>query len=167
MRPTHAIASALLAVVTGGTPFLHAAQPASAPEQDQLLGTWQLNVAKSRYAPGPGPVSETRTYTRGPNGVEGTIQRRFQDGRSERIEYISEYDREYPVMGTSAYDHIQLKRLNSRMAEAVLSHAGRVYGTAQRVIAPDGKTMTITLRVESASAPGGNVINIALYEKVE
>ena len=152
MRLTNAIASVLLAVVAGGTPSLHAAQATPVAEQDQLLGTWQLNVAKSRYTPGPGPISETRTYMRGPNGVEGTIQRRFQDGRSERIEYISEYDREYPVMGTAAYDHIQLKRLDSRTAEAVLSHAGRVYGTARRVIAPDGKTMTITLRTESASS---------------
>jgi len=94
MRPTHAIASVLLAVLAGGTPSLRAAQTPPVAEQDQLIGTWQLNVAKSRYAPGPGPISETRTYTRGPNGVEGTIQRRFQDGRSERIEYISEYDRE-------------------------------------------------------------------------
>src|SRR4051812_40809513 len=167
MRPTNAIAFALPAVVAGGPPSLHAAQAASPAEQDQLLGTWQLNVAKSRYAPGPGPISETRTYMRGPNGVEGTIQRRFQDGRSERIEYISEYDREYPVMGTAAYDHIQLKRLDARTAEAVLSHAGRVYGTARRVIAPDGKTMTITFRVETASASGGNVINDAIYEKVQ
>ena len=167
MRPTLAIASALLAVVAGGAPSLHAAQAAPAAEQDQLLGTWQLNVAKSRYTPGPGPISETRTYARGPNGVEGTILRRFQDGRSERIEYISEYDREYPVMGTAAYDHIQLKRLDARTAEAVLSHAGRVYGTARRVIAADGKTMTITLRTESASASGGNVINVAVYDKSE
>jgi hypothetical protein len=167
MRPTHAIASVLLAVVAGGMPSLDAAQAVSAADQDQLIGTWQLNVAKSRYSPGPGPVSETRTYMRGPNGVEGTIQRRFQDGRSERIEYIAEYDREYPVMGTAAYDHIQLKRLDARTAEAVLSHAGRVYGTARRVIAPDGKTMTITLRVESASASGGNVINVSVYEKME
>ena len=134
-------------------------------------GSTARNLAAERreiavYA-GTGPISETRTYARGPNGVEGTILRRFQDGRSERIEYISEYDREYPVMGTAAYNHIQLKRLDARTAEAVLSHAGRVYGTARRVIAADGKTMTITLRTESASASGGNVINVAIYEKSE
>ena len=27
-----------------------------------LLGSWQLDVAKSRYVPGPPPRNETRTY---------------------------------------------------------------------------------------------------------
>ena len=165
MRPMHLLIPAALAVVVGGALSLHAAQSASVAEQDRLIGTWELNVAKSKYVPGPGPISETRTYARGPNGVEGTIRRSFRDGRSERIEYISEYDREYPVTGTEAYDHILLKRLDSSTAEAVLSHAGRVYGTARRVIAQSGKTMTITLRTETGS--GTNVINVALYEKVE
>jgi hypothetical protein len=165
MRPTHVFIPAVLAVMVGGAFSLHAAQSAPVAGQDQLIGTWQLNVAKSRYVPGPGPTSETRTYMRGPNGVEGTIQRRFRDGRSERIEYIAEYDREYPVTGTQAYDHILLKRIDAYTAEAVLSHAGRAYGTARRVIAQDGKTMTITFRTESGSGPTIN--NVALYEKVE
>ena len=165
MRPIHVLIPAALAVVVGGALSLHAAQSASQPEQDRLIGTWELNVAKSKFVPGPAPISETRTYGRGPNGVEGTIRRSFRDCRSERIEYISEYDREYPVTGTEAYDHILLKRVDSSTAEAVLSHAGKVYGTARRVIAQSGKTMTITLRTETAS--GTNIVNVALYEKVE
>ena len=98
-------------------------------------------MAKSNYYPGPGPTSETRTYKRGPNGVEGTIERRFANGRSQRIEYVAEYDREYPV-----------------------SHAGRVYGVARRVIAPSGASMTITLNRESSTGP--NVLNRAVYERV-
>ena len=165
MRPIHVLIRAALAVVVGGALSLHAAQSASQAEQDRLIGIWELNVAKSKFVPGPGPISETRTYARGPNGVEGTIRRRFQAGRSERIEYIAEYDREYPVTGTEAYDHILLKRVDSFTAEAVLSHAGRVYGTARRVIAQSGKTMTITFRSESVS--GSDIMNVAFYEKAE
>jgi hypothetical protein len=165
MRPSHVLIPALLAVVMDGALSLHAAQPASVAEQDKLLGTWQLNSAKSRYVPGPGPISETRTYTRGRTGVEGTILRRFRDGRSERIEYIAEYDREYPVTGTEAYDHVLLKRIDAYTAEAVLSHAGRVYGTARRVIAQSGNTMTITFRRENA--PEATINNVAVYEKVQ
>jgi len=32
-----------------------------AAEQDLLLGSWQLDLAKSRYIPGPPPRSETRS----------------------------------------------------------------------------------------------------------
>jgi hypothetical protein len=163
MRPT--LIPVVLAVVVGGTLSLHAAQSAPVAEQDQLIGTWQLNIEKSRYSPGPGPFSETRTYARGRSGLEGTIQRRFRDGRSDRIEYVAEFDREYPVMGTEEYDHVLMKRINAHTAEAVLSHAGRVYGTARRVISDDGKTMTITFRRERDS--GATIINTALYERVE
>ena len=58
-----------------------------------------------------------------------------------------------------------LKRIDSYTAEAVLTHAGKTYGTARRVVAQSGKTMTITLRTETVS--GTNVVYVAVYEKVE
>ena len=165
MRPTtQTLALTTCAAMLCAVLSLSAAQSGRPPNDDLLLGTWQLNITRSTYVPGPGPVSETRTYTRGPNGVEGTIQRRFADGRSERIEYVAEYDRVYPVSGTEAYDHILLKRLDERTAQAVLSHAGRVYGVARRVLAPSGNRMTITLTRETAQ--GSKMINTAVYEKV-
>ena len=165
MRPTQLFLMLTGALALAAVLSVSAFQSAKAVKEEPIVGTWQLNAAKSRYLPGPGPISETRTYKRGPNGVEGTIVRRFPDGRSERIEYVAEYDREYPVIGTEDYDHILLKRIDERTAEAVLSHAGRVYGTARRAIAPSGNTMTITLRRETAS--GDVVMNTAVYEKVQ
>ena len=164
MRPTDTFAVITGVVVVTATLSLLAAQGPPAAKADPIIGIWQLNPAKSKYFPGPGPISETRTYKRGPNGVEGTIERRFADGRSERIEYVAEYDREYPVSGTEAYDHILLKRIDERTAQAVLSHAGRVYGVARRVIAPSGTSMTITLNRESSAGP--SVLNTAVYERV-
>jgi hypothetical protein len=44
----------------------------------------------------------------------------------------------------------------------VLSHAGRVYGTARRTISEDGRTMTIVFRRDE----GQNVVrNVAVYVK--
>ena len=164
MRPTTMFPLLTGVLTTAAVLTVSASQSTQAVKEEPIVGTWQLNTAKSRYLPGPGPISETRTYKRGPNGVEGTILRRFPDGRSERIEYVAEYDREYPVSGTEAYDHILLKRIDERTAEAVLSHAGRVYGIARRAIAPSGNSMTITLRRETAS--GDVVMNTAVYERV-
>lgn len=164
MRPKEMFPLLTGALAVAALVAVGASQSAKPAKEEPIVGTWRLNVTKSRYLPGPGPVSETRTYKRGPNGVEGTILRRFPDGRSERIEYVAEYDREYPVIGTEDYDHILLKRIDERTAEAVLSHAGRVYGTARRMIAPSGNTMTITLRRETAS--GDVVMNTAVYERI-
>ena len=132
-------------------------------EQDLLLGVWQLDVAKSRYTPGPPPRNETRTYVRDKEGMKGTIHRRRSDGMEEVIEYRADFDHEYPVMGTPAYDTIQLKRIDAHTAEAVLSHAGRVFGTARRIISEDGRTLTIAFRQEDR---GGNLQNnVAIYRK--
>ena len=140
-------------------------QRGAAPKlPDHLVGVWQLDLAKSRYFPGPGPIMETRTYVREGSDVVGVIQRTFKDGRRERIEYTANFDREYPVMGTEDYDHVTLKRIDEYTSEAVLSHAGRVYGIARRVIATDNKSMTITFRRENQSGP--SVYNHVFYERI-
>jgi len=145
-------------------------QPISAQSQRpdeyvQLIGTWRLVVAKSTYSPGPAPNSETRAYIRDGANIQGTIERVFLDGRRERIEYTANFDREYPVVGAEAYDHVILKRLNEHTSEAVLSHAGRVFGTARRVISVDGKSMTIAFTTDGSA--GTSIRNMAFYEKVE
>ena len=140
-------------------------RPAAPPKlPEHLVGVWQLNAAKSRYFPGPGPIMETRTYIREGEDVVGIIQRTFQDGHRERIEYTANFDREYPVMGTDDYDHVTLKRIDEYTSEAVLSHAGRVYGTARRVIASDNKSMTITFRRQNETGP--SVYNVVYYDRI-
>jgi hypothetical protein len=130
-------------------------------EPDRLTGTWQLDLARSKYSPGPPPKSETRVYTRDHEGLKGLMVRHWADGREERIEYRADFDKEYPVSGTDVFDAVTFKRVDERTADAVLSHAGRVFGTARRVISEDGQTMTITFRRE-----GGTVVNnVAVYRK--
>ena len=150
-------------VAVSASPVL-TAQSTSPKEPDQLVGAWRLDVAKSRYRPGPAPLSETRTYVRQGENVLGVILREFADGRRERIEYTANYDREYPVTGTEDYDMVVLKRIDRSTSEAVLSHAGRVFGTARRVIAADGKSMTITFRRDSET--GVSVLNFAYYDRL-
>ena len=156
---------ALVVVSALVTPTVLSGQRGAAAKlPDHLVGVWQLNLTKSRYFPGPGPIMETRTYVREGSDVVGIIQRTFKDGRRERIEYTANFDREYPVMGTDEYDHVTLKRIDEFTSEAVLSHAGRVYGIARRVIASDGMSMTITFRRENQSGP--SVYNQVFYERI-
>ena len=156
------VQSLLLAATAGFLSSDGRAQSITA-EQELLLGSWRLDLVKSRYTPGPPPRSETRTYVRDQEGMKGTINRRREDGREEVIHYRADFDHEFPVMGTQAYDTIRLKRIDARSAEAVLSHAGRVFGTARRVISEDGRTMTITFRQEDRA--GILESNVAVYRK--
>lgn len=153
---------AVFAIVVCAEPsFLLSAQPGAKTEPEYLLGIWRLDLTRSRYSPGPPPKSETRTYIRDEEGLKGVVQRYLADGRQETIEYRANFDQEYPVSGTEAYDAVTFKRIDARTAQAVLSHAGQVFGIARRVISEDGQTMTITFRREASTT----VNNVAVYRK--
>lgn len=159
-RLTPALFGSTILVVLASHPLF--AQSAAAAD-DLLIGTWQLDVAKSKYSPGPPLKGETRIYTRDASGVQGKIDRHYADGRREIIEYRADVDREVPVSGTKAYDAVRLKKVDTRTTEGVLSHAGRVFGVTRRVISADGESMTITFRREE---PGDMVDTFAVYRKV-
>jgi hypothetical protein len=157
-----ALAALVALVATSGS--LDALQlRATAEPPPQLIGTWRLNVAKSKYSPGPPLRSETRVYTKGPDGVKGVVSRVYGDGRSEKYEYLANFGKDLMVTGIEEYDTVTLRKIDELTSDAVLSHAGTVYGVARRVIAADGKTMTITFDRKSSETP---VHNVAVYDKV-
>jgi hypothetical protein len=158
------LAAALVATFGSANVSVQAPQPQPGHEVEptQLLGTWRLNVAKSKYSPGPPMRDETRVYTRGPQGIAGVVTRTYADGHVERYEYVANFGREYMVTGNPAYDAVTLKRIDENESEAVLSHAGTVYGVARRLISPDGKTMTIRFDRKNADVP---VHNVAIYDR--
>jgi hypothetical protein len=133
-----------------------------AESDDLVIGQWRLDVSKSKYSPGPGPKSETRTYRATDDGIRAIISRTHHDGRVETIEYAANHDSVNHVIGTPDYDAVRLTRVNPHTSEATLSHAGKLFGTARRVVAADGMSMTIEFRQE-APRP---IHNVAHYLKV-
>lgn len=151
----------VIGALAGSYAFQAAAQTAVAPADNRVLGTWRLVVEKSRYNPGPPPQSQTRTYQAQPKGVQTTIRTVLADGETTTVSYTANYDSvEYRVTGSTTADGIKLTQLDPNTAEAKLLHAGRIVGTARRVVSADGRTMTITLRDAR-----GSVQNEAFYEK--
>jgi len=161
-RFVHALTGTLF-VLSLSLTSSHAFAQSPGSDQDPLFGTWRLDLSKSKYVPGPPPRSETRTYTRDAQGVKGQIDRHYADGRREVIDYRADADHDSPVSGTQAYDAIRFKRVDRYTTEAVLSHAGRVWGTARRVLSENGETLTIVFR---RFEPGDMVSNVAVYSKV-
>jgi uncharacterized protein GlcG (DUF336 family) len=128
---------------------------------DPVVGAWTLNPAKSSFIPGPAPKAETRLYEAQGEGIKVTVKTVEADGHSTTVLISANYDgKDYPVTGASAYDAIALKRISERIAEATLTHAGKVVATARREVSDDGRTLTITYE-------GQQVKNKALYDKQE
>jgi len=132
-------------------------------EKNLVLGVWNLNLAKSKFLPGPGPVSQKRTYELAPGGVKATIRTVYRDGHATYSETVAEYDGvEYPILGNPDADRIKLKRVNAYTAETAMYHAGSAIATARRVISEDEKTMTITY---TGILNGEQVKNVAVYDR--
>src|SRR3982751_4222153 len=128
--------------------------------EELLVGTWVLDVAASRYLPGPAPRAETRIYTKTPDGINGIVKRTQLDGTVQTIEYLANTDREQMVTGTPEYDAVKLRQIDPFTSEALLTHGGAVFGAATRMISRNGKSMTITFR-----RPDADVLNVAVYRR--
>ena len=152
---------AILVSTSFVTVFTAQAPAPATSDGNAVIGTWRLVVEKSRYNPGPPPQSQLRTYEPQAKGVKTTIRTVLADGETTTVSYTANYDSiEYHVTGSPTADGIKLTQIDPNTAEANLMHAGRIVGTARRVVAPDGRTMTITLRDAR-----GSVQNVAFYEK--
>ena len=131
---------------------------------DPATGTWKLNLAKSKYSPGPAPKSATITYEATADGIKRTGDSTDADGKTTSMAYTAKYDgKEYPVTGSDAFDAISIKRINERTSEGTLKKAGKVVSTARRVVSADGKTLTTT--ITGTNAKGEKVKNTAVYDK--
>ena len=109
-----------------------------------MLGTWKLNVAKSKYSPGPAPKSATVTYEAAGDGYKRTGESVAADGKKTSFEYTAKYDgKDYPIKGSENFDAIAVKRIDDHNAEATLKKAGKVVANTKRNVSKDGKVLTL------------------------
>ncbi|HEY4973041.1 MAG TPA: hypothetical protein VII41_05490, partial [Steroidobacteraceae bacterium] len=103
----------VLSVVSGATAFAASADPA--------IGTWNLNVEKSKFTPGPAPKSATRTYAQTPDGIALTFSGVGADGTATSGQSTFKYDgKDYAISGSSDYDTLAVKRVNGSTTKTVL-----------------------------------------------
>jgi hypothetical protein len=122
--------------------------PSPAPatsSDDPILGTWQLNVARSRFTPGPGWRSQIRVYQAVSEGVAVTWAGVDAKGETMRVSYTYGYDgRDYPMLGSASYDALNAVRIGLRTVRSEEKRDGKIVGIAVRTVSPDGKVLTIT-----------------------
>lgn len=119
---------------------------AAAVPPGSAIGTWKLNVAKSRFTPGPGWRSQTRIYSAVPGGGVLISWRGIgSHGEAMRVSYISRFDgKDYPMKGSANYDTLNGVALDAYTVKSEEKRDGKVVGIAVRKISTDGKVMTIT-----------------------
>ena len=134
---------------------------------DNSLGTWKLNVEKSKYTPAPIPVkSLTSTREASAGGVKVTTTGERADGAPINAGYTARYDgTEAQVTGSGApYDTILIKQVNaSTLTDERKKTGGSYHAKGRMVISADGKTMTWTSK--GTDPDGKTFTSMFVYEK--
>ena len=152
------LAVASFVVVSGG------AARGQAP--DPLVGTWKLDVAKSKFTPGPGPKSATVVVEPEgkAKGIKISVDGVGADGSPTKWGFTTQRDgKEVPVTGNPAYDAATTTMENPTHGTTVYTKAGKTMMTSKAAISADGKTMTLT--GTGTDAKGQAVHNVMVYTK--
>jgi hypothetical protein len=132
---------------------------------DHFLGTWKLNLAKSKYNP-PELAPKSQTITR--EAVEGGMKIITDGvdalGKATHNEYSARFDgKDYPWTGQANADTISMLRIDDEYYEAIWKLKGEVTLTSNTVVSKDGRTLTTTQ--SGKDAEGRAVLNMSVFDR--
>jgi len=153
------------ALVVASAFALSVSTMAQAP--DPSIGTWKLNLAKSKFDPATSaPKSQTvKVEAIAGGGLKFTADGVDSEGKTTHSVTTTTFDGKPSVVtgATEANTTRVYKRIDSRTYESVQSVGGKVTTTTRTVVSADGKTRTNT--VTGKNTQGQTVHNVVVYDK--
>ncbi|HVO56485.1 MAG TPA: hypothetical protein VMT51_02190 [Dongiaceae bacterium] len=141
---------AVVVLCLAGPAFLRA-------EDNPILGTWKLNLEKSKFAGVAAPKSLTRVVAADGDRVKYSFEGTAADGSASTYSFTVKYDGvDVPITGNGTpygADQIAIKRENSHQFTATLKKGGKVVAKSTATVSHDGKTTTVTSKGSDASKP--------------
>jgi hypothetical protein len=130
---------------------------------DVNIGSWKLNEAKSKLAPGA-PKNNTVTYEIVGDKVKATLDGTDGAGKPTHNEWTGKFDgKDYPVTGDPVSDSRSYKKVDDHTLDVTVKKDGKITITGRIVISADGKNRTLT--TSSTDAAGKKIKSIAEYDK--
>lgn len=127
------------------------------------MGTWKLNEAKSKLAPGMGKNTMV-TYTEQKDKIKVTVDGVDKDGKPTHGVWIGKWDgKAYPAKGNLPWNSAAYKVVNDRTNDITTMKDGKIVWTGEITVAPDGKSRTVT--VNGTDANGKKFKSKAVYDK--
>ena len=131
---------------------------------DPFIGTWKLNLDKSKYAAGAAPKSMTRTYAVAAGGIATTVTGVDADGSTISQAATLTYDgKDDAWTGSAAFDAVSLKKVNGTTVKGVLKKDGKIVGHTTRTLSAKGTVLTLATAIKTAK--GGTTHETAVYDK--
>ena len=139
--------------------------PIIAQTTDPRMGTWKVNLAKSKYNPGPAPKSQTLKFEPSGDGFKMTSDGVPAEGQPTHTEIVAKFDgKAYVVSGNPVGPISRVyKRVDVRTIESQDTVKGVPSFRRTESVSADGKTLTVT--TTGRSAQGQMTNNLVVYEK--
>jgi len=132
-----------------------------------FVGTWKLNVAKSKFEGGPAPKSLTRTVTAEGGGLKYAFEGVTADGSKVSYSFTSKLDGTDSAVNGSGMpagaDTVALKKTSATTTEGTMKKGGKEVGKASSELSKDGKTTTVVTTAKTAD--GKELKATSVYEK--
>lgn len=111
---------------------------------DPIVGTWKLNLAKSRYGTRPAPKSNTIEWSESGGVFRYVAKGVGPDGQPTAIEIAAfKFDgKDAKITGTPLADTVAFTRIDANTYSVVSKKAGKATGNNKSVLSKDGKTLT-------------------------
>jgi len=127
------------------------------------MGTWKLNEAKSKFAPGS-TKNHTVVYEAAGDSVKITGDGTDKDGKPTHNEWTGKFDgKDYPVTGDPNSDTRSYKKVDAHTLELTVKKDGKVTVSGRLVVSADGKSRTVT--TSGTDAEGKSFKNKAVFDK--
>jgi hypothetical protein len=136
-------------------------------QTDPAIGTWKLNLAKSKYSGAPAPKNLTTSIEAAGAGYKVSSDGVASDGSHIAYGYTATLDgKDSPMTGTgtpNGADTIALTKTGPNSLDATLKKGGKVVLNGKSVISKDGKTRTLTSTGTNAAGQPTKVTGV--YDK--
>jgi hypothetical protein len=111
---------------------------------DPVVGTWKLNVTKSKFSSAQAPTAITRVYSESKGLYALDITTTGSDGKitSIHVVYREGKEEKQPSSGPEI-TVLAAKRLDNNTWDFDVKQGGKVTGHVHRVVSADGKTLTV------------------------
>ena len=126
-------------------------------------GTWKLNEAKSKLAPGVARNNTVVVEVVG-DDIKVTVDGTGSDGKPTHNEWTGKFDgKDYAVTGDPTSDMRSYKQVDDKTLDLTVKKDGKVTVTGQIVLSADGKTRTVT--TNGTDPQGKKFKSVAVYDK--
>jgi hypothetical protein len=136
-------------------------------QDNPFVGTWKLNLAKSKFTGTPTPKEMTREVTAAGSGAKYSFTGTDANGGAISYSFTTNYDgKDSAITGSGTpggADTVALKRINAKKVEGTLKKGAAEVAKVTAVVSKDGKSSTVTSTGKSAD--GKSMSAVSVYDK--